>query len=82
MCNGNARKVHVYCNVDVVALFRICSVLLSVMFMSFNPVTLRQAKIVYNFGLSECSRVNNSLLLLSVYMLFLNENIKCKVYRT
>ena len=23
----------------------------------FNPIALRQAKIVYNFGLSECSRV-------------------------
>ena len=25
---------------------------------SFNPITLRKAKIVYNFGLSECNRVN------------------------
>ena len=24
----------------------------------FNPIALRKAKIVYNFGLSECSRVN------------------------
>ena len=24
----------------------------------FNPVALRKAKIVYNFGLSECNRVN------------------------
>ena len=23
-----------------------------------NPIALRKAKIVYNFGLSECSRVN------------------------
>ena len=23
----------------------------------FNPITLRKAKIVYNFGLSECNRV-------------------------
>ena len=23
-----------------------------------NPVALRKAKIVYNFGLSECNRVN------------------------
>ena len=25
-----------------------------------NPIALRKAKIVYNFGLSECSRVNES----------------------
>ena len=25
---------------------------------NFNPFALRKAKIVYNFGLSECSRVN------------------------
>ena len=25
---------------------------------SFNPIALRKAKIVYNFGLSECNRVN------------------------
>ena len=24
----------------------------------FNPTALRKTKIVYNFGLSECSRVN------------------------
>ena len=24
---------------------------------SLNPIALRQAKIVYNFGLSECNRV-------------------------
>ena len=26
----------------------------------FNPIALRKAKIVYNFGLSECSRVNST----------------------
>ena len=26
----------------------------------FNPIALRKAKIVYNFGLSECNRVNTS----------------------
>ena len=26
-------------------------------FMLFNPIALRKAKIVYNFGLSECNRV-------------------------
>ena len=25
---------------------------------NFNPFALRKAKIVYNFGLSECTRVN------------------------
>ena len=25
----------------------------------FNPIAFREAKIVYNFGLSECNRVNN-----------------------
>ena len=25
----------------------------------FNPIALRKAKIVYNFGLSGCNRVNN-----------------------
>ena len=28
-----------------------------VTFGSFNPIALRKAKIVYNFGLSECNRV-------------------------
>ena len=27
---------------------------------NFNPIKLRKAKIVYNFGLSECNRVNLS----------------------
>ena len=26
--------------------------------MGLNPIALRKAKIVYNFGLSECNRVN------------------------
>ena len=26
--------------------------------LCFNPVALRKAKIIYNFGLSECNRVN------------------------
>ena len=28
-------------------------------FNFFNPIALRKAKIVYNFGLSECNRVKN-----------------------
>ena len=27
----------------------------------FNPIALRKAKIVYNFGLSDCSRVKDIL---------------------
>ena len=30
---------------------------LAVRFASINPIALGKAKIVYNFGLSECSRV-------------------------
>ena len=29
-----------------------------------NPIALRKAKIVYNFGLSECNRVNLTILFL------------------
>ena len=29
--------------------------------VQFNNVALRKAKIVYNFGLSECNRVNTSV---------------------
>ena len=29
---------------------------------SFNPIALRKARIVYNFGLSECNRVENRLI--------------------
>ena len=31
----------------------------------FNPIALRKAKIVYNFGLSECNMVNMILAFLS-----------------
>ena len=27
---------------------------------SFNPIALRKAKIVYNFGLSECNRIKHA----------------------
>ena len=42
----------------------------------FNPIALRKAKIVYNFGLSECSRVNlrqckTMKAILSSYVLFI-----------
>ena len=38
----------------------ILSILTSNKCINFNPVALRKAKIVYNFGLSECSRVDTS----------------------
>ena len=36
---------------------------------SFNPTALRQAKIVYNFGLSECNRVMNEKRRLALHIL-------------
>ena len=38
------------------AQYTVCTVYLLVI---FNPIALRKAKIVYNFRLSECNRVNN-----------------------
>ena len=32
---------------------------MTIFFNHFNPIALRTAKIAYNFGLSECNRVNN-----------------------
>ena len=32
--------------------------------MYINPIALRKAKIVYNFGLSECNRVNKAIQML------------------
>ena len=29
-------------------------------FLQFKPIALRKAKIVYNFGLSECNRVEGT----------------------
>ena len=34
--------------------------------MYLNPIALRKAKIVYNFGLSECSRVKGNIFFLSI----------------
>ena len=55
----------------------------------FNPIALRKAKIVYNFGLSECSRdkmVVRKLvdllqvhLLLQQYFLLLEQVQKCSI---
>ena len=33
----------------------------STFLLEFNPIALRKTKIVYNFGLSECSRVKQIL---------------------
>ena len=40
-------------------------------FTTFNPIALGKAKIVYSFGLSECSRVKN---LNQLFMCYLKEN--------
>ena len=32
----------------------------SVFFLDVNSIAIRKAKIVYNFGLSECNRVNEN----------------------
>ena len=40
--------------------------------MIFNPTALRKAKIVYNFGLSECNRVKVIHTEFSMTVLFLN----------
>ena len=37
--------------------------------VSSNPIALMKAKIVYNFGLSECNRVKSSEILLHSCML-------------
>ena len=39
----------------------------------FNPIALRKAKIVYNFGLSECNRVNEGLQLVSGGSVFMGK---------
>ena len=41
----------------------------------FNPVALRKAKIVYNFGLSECKRVNKPAFVMKAFIMFLQINI-------
>ena len=34
-------------------------------FFGMNPIAIRKAKIVYNFGLSECNRVKRKTIVLS-----------------
>ena len=34
--------------------------------LQFNPIALRKIKIAYNFGLSECNRVNGFLNSISI----------------
>ena len=36
--------------------------------MSINPIALRKAKITYNFGLSECNRVNTHIVYLTAHI--------------
>ena len=45
----------------------------------FNPIALRKAKIVYNFGLSECNRDNSSkyMLLLHIHV---DPSLLCLVF--
>ena len=38
---------------------------------SVNPIALRKAKIVYNFGLSECNNVNNTSMHIMQLFLFI-----------
>ena len=38
----------------------------AIVLVDSNPIALRKAKIVYNFGLSECNRVNCSIFSLQV----------------
>ena len=39
----------------------------TVSYTGFNPIALRKAKIAYNFGLSECSRVKVKILKFSIH---------------
>ena len=50
-------KFHIYSAVGHEA-FSLKSLKIS---QNFNPIALRKAKIVYNFGLSECNRVKTDL---------------------
>ena len=38
-------------------------------FFDMNPIALRKAKIIYNFGLSECTRVERQTIVLSKFVL-------------
>ena len=49
-------------------LIRICTFCYSKTNNTFDPFALRKAKIVYNFGLSECKRVKDVLLFLPYCM--------------
>ena len=55
---GLSKHVHV-CEIHVNLISQNCASAPSCLLMcnSFNPTALRKAKIVYNFGLSECNRV-------------------------
>ena len=38
----------------------------AILLLLFNPIALREAKIAYNLGLSECNRVNDDGILFPV----------------
>ena len=44
-----------------------------------NPIALRKAKIVHNFGLSECNRVKSELVLYLVPSSFLQRGITFRI---
>ena len=46
-----------FCRENFLAQLSLLTVKVS-QYKGFNPIALRKAKIVYNFGLSECNRVN------------------------
>ena len=43
--------------------------------LSFNPTALRKAKIVYNFGLSECNRIKEDKFSYFLYFILLEQRI-------
>ena len=45
-----------------------------------NPIALRKAKIVYNFGLSECNKVKSSFLIFFFWLTKCEEFLQCKSY--
>ena len=52
-------------------LFTGITILITKILTLFNPIALKKAKIVYNFGLSECNRVNLAEILISVIQKFI-----------
>ena len=46
----------------------------------FNPIALRKAKIVCNFGLSECNRVNYLKADDKIFICKFKKNVKSKIH--